>query len=50
MTKQELIKKAGSVLILAELLGIKRPAIYQWKNIPKLRMYQLKELKPDWFK
>ena len=49
MTKQQAIEKAGSVLNLALLLGIKRPAIYQWQNIPKLRMYQLKELKPEWF-
>jgi DNA-binding transcriptional regulator YdaS (Cro superfamily) len=49
MTKQDAITKAGSVKKLADLLGITRLAIYQWGDIPRLRMYQLKELKPDWF-
>lgn len=50
MTKEEAIKLAGSIKALAELLGITRPAIYQWKTgIPAMRMYQLKVLKPEWF-
>jgi DNA-binding transcriptional regulator YdaS (Cro superfamily) len=49
MTKDESIKLAGSVQALADLLGITRPAIYQWKKIPKLRVYQLKELRKNWF-
>jgi len=49
MTKEEAIKKAGSQAKLAKLLGVTRGAIYHWKEIPALRIYQLKELKPDWF-
>ena len=50
MTKEEAIKKAGSQAKLSKLLGVTRGAIYHWKAIPALRIYQLKELKPDWFK
>ena len=50
MDKKELIQKAGGVTALAKLLGIKPPAIYQWKAIPQLRLLQLKELRPEWFK
>ena len=50
MTKEQAIQSAGSVQKLADLLGISRPAIYQWKNIPKMRIFQLQALKPEWFK
>jgi len=50
MTKQEAIDKAGSVQELANLLRISREAIYQWKEIPESRVWQLKVLKPAWFK
>ena len=50
MSKQQAIQLAGSVKTLAELLGISRPAIYQWsENVPKMRVYQLKTLRPEWF-
>lgn len=50
MTKQQLIKLAGSQSELARLLGISKPAVCQWKaQIPELRLRQLKDLKPDWF-
>lgn len=50
MTKQELIKLAGSQSELAKLLGISKAAVCQWKDpIPELRMRQLKDLRPDWF-
>jgi DNA-binding transcriptional regulator YdaS (Cro superfamily) len=49
MTKEEACKKAGSASKLAKLLGISRPAITQWKEIPKGRLFQLKVLKPEWF-
>jgi len=38
---------------LAKVLGITAPAAYKYKKnnkIPDLRVYQLKELKPEWFK
>jgi len=49
MTKQELIKLAGSQSELAKILGISKPAVCQWKAVPELRMRQLKDLRPDWF-
>jgi RNase P/RNase MRP subunit p30 len=38
---------------LAKVLGITAPAAYKYKKtnkIPDLRVYQLKEKKPEWFK
>jgi DNA-binding transcriptional regulator YdaS (Cro superfamily) len=50
MTKQRAIELAGGVLQLANLLGITRPAIYQWNvDVPQMRVYQLRALRPDWF-
>lgn len=52
MNKSEAIKRAGSRAKLAELLGIKRQAVEKWPDdsIPALRLYQLKEKKPGWFR
>jgi DNA-binding transcriptional regulator YdaS (Cro superfamily) len=50
MDKQTAIKLAGSQSKLARILGISRGAVFQWKSIPLLRIYQLKELRPEWFK
>jgi DNA-binding transcriptional regulator YdaS (Cro superfamily) len=50
MTKETAITLAGSQSELARILGITRAAVNHWQTIPKLRIYQLKELKPDWFK
>jgi biotin operon repressor len=50
MEKQTAITLAGSQSELARILGITRAAVFLWKNIPKLRIYQLKELRPEWFK
>jgi len=49
MTKQKLIKKAGSRKALAELLGISLSAISQWKKVPQARIWQAKDLRPQWF-
>jgi len=50
MEKSTAIRLAGSVQALADLLGVSRPAIYQWKlDVPKMRVFQLKTLRPDWF-
>lgn len=50
MKKDKAIELAGGVLQLANLLGITRPAIYQWKiDVPTMRVYQLRALRPDWF-
>lgn len=51
MNKSKAIKLAGSVAELAALLGISREAIYQWGDaIPQNRAWQLKLLRPEWFK
>jgi predicted transcriptional regulator len=49
MTKQEVIKLAGSQRDLALLLDISSAAISRWKEIPKARIWQLMILKPEWF-
>jgi DNA-binding transcriptional regulator YdaS (Cro superfamily) len=50
MTKQQLVQLAGSQTELAKILGIERSAVCQWKTVPELRMRQLKDLRPKWFK
>ena len=50
MTKQELLTKVRNQTELADLLGISQSAIAQWKEIPKARLWQLKLLRPKWFK
>lgn len=50
MDKQTAITLAGSQSELARILGITRAAVNHWQKIPQLRIYQLKELRPDWFK
>jgi DNA-binding XRE family transcriptional regulator len=51
MQKSTAIKLAGSQTKLAALLGISQAAIAQWGNdVPLMRIYQLKSLKPKWFK
>lgn len=49
MTKEQLIKLAGSQRELAKLLEISQPAVSAWKTIPKARIWQLKLLRPEWF-
>lgn len=44
------IKRAGSGAELARILGVTRQALTIWKpNLPPLRVYQLKERRPEWF-
>jgi len=50
MDKQYFVKLAGSQRKLADLLGIKQPAVGAWKQVPQARIWQLKLLKPEWFK
>jgi DNA-binding transcriptional regulator YdaS (Cro superfamily) len=51
MDKETAIRLAGSTKALAEILGISRPAIYQWgTSVPKMRVFQLQALRPEWFK
>ena len=50
MEKRKAIKLAGSQNKLAALLGISQAAISQWgQEVPLMRIYQLKTLKPEWF-
>ena len=49
MTKEEAIKLAGSQSALARLLGVTRGAVFQWKVLPKGRLYQLMVIRPEWF-
>jgi len=49
MTKQEAINLAGSQSKLAKLLGVTRGAVWQWKDLPEGRRYQLMVLRPEWF-
>lgn len=50
MNTKTAIEKAGGIKQLAELLGISRPAISQWgENVPPMRVFQLKAIKPEWF-
>ena len=49
METQKAIKLAGSAIKLAKLLGITKGAVWQWKKIPKIRLFQLQVLKPEWF-
>jgi DNA-binding transcriptional regulator YdaS (Cro superfamily) len=37
-------KEVGGVTKLASLLGIKRPAIYQWKRVPAERAVKIEEV------
>lgn len=51
MTLEQLLKKT-TLYKVARLLNVSPPAVYKWKKtgkIPDLRLYQLKELKPEWF-
>ena len=50
MDIHQAITLAGSQSELARIFGITRAAVNHWKTIPPLRLYQLKELRPDWFK
>jgi len=50
MTKEQLIKLAGSQTELAKILGISQPAISAWKTVPQARLWQLRVIKPKWFK
>jgi predicted transcriptional regulator len=49
MTKEQLIKFAGSQVELGKLLGISQPAVSAWKEVPQARIWQLKLLRPEWF-
>jgi len=45
------LQKHTTLYKVALLLDLTPPAVYKWRKsgIPPLRLYQLKELKPEWF-
>lgn len=54
MTKSELLNRIGggrgAVSKVAKLLGVSRQAVSDWPEvIPELRLYQLKEKRPELF-
>ena len=51
MEKSTAIRLAGNQTKLAAILGISQAAIAQWGNdVPVMRIYQLKTMRPEWFK
>lgn len=50
ITKAQAIKLAGGVSALARLLNINKSAVSRWAKVPMLRAYELRELRPEWFK
>jgi DNA-binding transcriptional regulator Cro len=50
MKTEKAIKLAGGATALAKLLGIKCQSVLGWgKTVPPLRVYQLRDLRPQWF-
>lgn len=51
MTVEEL-QKHTTLYQVSKILGVSAPSVYKWKEnnkIPDLRLYQLKEKRPEWF-
>ncbi len=50
-TSQALKLAGGTYQALADVFGLSRQAASQWGDtLPPLRVYQLRELRPEWFK
>jgi hypothetical protein len=50
MKSSDAISLAGGVVALADILGITHGAVSQWGDeIPRLREYELREKRPEWF-
>jgi hypothetical protein len=51
MKTKDAIDHAGSATALSKILGVSLSAISQWgEDIPQARYYQLRVLKPRWFR
>jgi hypothetical protein len=51
MTVTEL-EKITTLYKVGQMLNLTYPAVYKWRKtnkIPALRLFQLKEMKPEWF-
>nr|DAN07184.1 MAG TPA: DNA-binding transcriptional regulator [Caudoviricetes sp.] len=50
MKTEEAIKKAGSRAALAMILGVTPQSTYVWKDeLPEGRVWQLRNIRPEWF-
>jgi hypothetical protein len=50
MKTSSAIQLAGGVSALAEILNITHSAVSQWgDDIPRLREYELRDKRPEWF-
>jgi hypothetical protein len=50
--KIEDLEKYATCYKISKLLGVTPTSVYQWKKtgkVPLLRVFQLKEMKPEWF-
>lgn len=51
ITLDQALARAGSQPMLAEIMGVRARTIEGWKEgIPALRLYQLREKRPEWFR
>lgn len=53
MKIERAISLAGGTKELAHVCGVTHPAVLQWKEkgaIPQARLWQLRLLKPEWFR
>ncbi len=52
MNIQKAIELAGSQSKLARILGVSRAVVHSWtkRSLPEMRIWQLKVLRPEWFK
>lgn len=51
MKTSQAIKRAGSVILLARLLGITHQAIYKWGDeVPSSSEARLRFMRPEWFR
>ena len=50
LTTKEAVRLAGGKIALAKLLKVSRQAVQKWgTDVPELRVFQLKEMRPKWF-
>lgn len=50
MNKQRALELAGGVTALAKILGIAKSSVSAWVEIPQARIWQLKVIRPHWFR
>lgn len=50
MDKAKAVELAGGVTALAKILGIGKSSVSEWVEIPQARIWQLKVLRPRWFR